>query len=231
MKKDNPEQNWGSFAEYCKSDLESAVSELRQILSQYDPINLLSRVAVFILTSNPEKPKDEGGPKQSETNLEYLVSLVTAHPFPLRAKFPEPEIIQKTIELLTIIQMAASWHYRFKRRTISSTPSPLDELINSFRSDKLHVRGEAYWPHLKQTILDLLQPHDRQLKERLGFDSSDYVDFMERTEDQLNERWHDEAETHLDPFMSMYRPWLSDPSDPNSDLDVEGWKAFVADNP
>lgn len=109
--------DWAQIAEHTKSDVEEAISELRVVITNHDPIALVSRVAVFILTSHPEKPKDSDGPQHSETNLEYLISFVTAHPASEARGVPSADTIQRTIQLLTIIQMASSWHYKFKRRT------------------------------------------------------------------------------------------------------------------
>lgn len=95
--------------------------------------------------------------------------------------------------------------------------------------DKLHVRGDGYWSHLRQTMCDLLQPHESKLREALGFTSQDYLGFMERTEMALNSRLHGEVVTHLEPFMNMYRPWLQG-GDDGDHLDEQGWSRYVADH-
>jgi hypothetical protein len=218
------EIDWAEVAEKTKTDVKEAVEELQAIIAQHNPVELISRVAVFILSSNPDCPKDSGGPQQSETNLEYLVSLVAAHPPSEAGLFPSPDAIDRTIQLLTIIHMAASWHYRFKRRTKDVIQSPIEEISDSFRLDKLHVRGDGYWLHLRQTIQDLLQPHDPKLQEALGFSTKEYLDFMQRTEEQLNELLFNESETHIGPYRDMFRPWLRE----NGDLDVEGWSQYAA---
>ncbi len=64
----------------ARADLNAAIQELRLLISTYDPIVLLGRVTTYIITGNPDEPKDSGGPAKSETNLEYLVSFVAAHP-------------------------------------------------------------------------------------------------------------------------------------------------------
>ncbi len=224
-----PKIDWAQEAEHTKRDVEEAINDLQAIVSRHDPIKLMSRVAVFILTSDSEKPKDSGGPQQSETNLEYLISFVTANPASHTRESPSPDTVHRTIEVLTIIQMAASWHYRLNRRKKETPKSAIDDIADSFRMDKLHVRGDGYWSHLKQTISDLLKPHDPKLKEVLGFTTQDYLGFMERTEDELNRRLLAEVVTHLDPFMSLYTPWLRG-GDSGKDLDEEGWRQYVANH-
>lgn len=224
------ENDWAHIAEDTKKDVEEAIAELRAIISSHDPIELTSRVAVFMLTSHPDMPKDSGGPQQSETNLEYLISFVTAHPASQARGIPSADTVLRTIELLTIIQLAASWHYKFKRRTKGASQSAIEDIAESFRMDKLHVRGDGYWSHLKRTICDLLQPHDSKLKDALGFTTQAYLGFMERTEDELNRRLLAEAATHLEPFMKLYRPWLRGGDDEGNNLDEEGWSRYVAEH-
>lgn len=218
------------MAEDTKKDVEEAMEGLRAIISDNDPIELISRVAVFILTSHPEKPKDSGGPQQSETNLEYLVSFVTAQPPSQARGVPSPDNVQRTIELLTVIHMAADWHYKSKRRTNGTIGSALESISDSFRMDKLHVRGDGYWLHLKQTINDLLRSHDSKLKAALGFTTQEYLSFMERSENELNSQLLAEAKTHLDPFMKLYRPWLRGGTDDDDRLDEAGWSRYVAEH-
>ena len=187
---------------------QAAIAELRTLVMEHDPIELVARVATYVITGSPEKPTDEGGPSKSETNLEYLLSLVTAHPFPAAPKFPDPDVIQRTIELLTLIHLAASHHLM----TLPTGNSPAEEAVGefaaSFRADKLHVRGDGYWPHLRQTTLELLRPHDARLRTVLGFTSEDYLAFMERTEAEGQARLDTQGETHIAPYVERIRPWL-----------------------
>ncbi|MBL9144862.1 MAG: hypothetical protein JNM99_14370 [Verrucomicrobiaceae bacterium] len=219
--------DWALRAELTEKAVKEAIAELQAITASNDPIELLSRVAVYILTSHPESPKDAGGPQQSETNLEYLVSFVTAHPASQVKGIPSPDVVQHTLELVTALLMAATWHYSSKRRAKQNAENAIDDIANSFQLDKLHVRGDGYWPHLKQTIQDLMQPHEAHLKKVLGFTAAEYINFMERTEDGLNLGLLNEAETHCEPFMAMYRPWFRNGTTNDDQFDDEGWKQSV----
>jgi len=188
--------------------VEAAISELRSLIVDYDPIELLARVTTYIVPSDPDKPKDSGGPSKSETNLDYLMSLITAHQFPREAKFPDPDVIQRSINLLTTIHLAATNYLLMLPRRNTASEEAIGDFADAFRLEKLHVRGEAYWPHLKTTILDLLKSHDPKLREVLGFTSVDYFRFMERTESEVQNRLDAQVETHVRPYADRMRPWF-----------------------
>ncbi len=116
------------------------------------------------------------------------------------------------------------------RENVSIAEAALDDFASGFRMEKLHVRGDGYWPHLRQTICDLLQPHDAVLAEVLGFTSIDYMAFMERTEAAAQKLLEAELEA-IGPFLERVRPWFRkadkigmEPDDP------DGWARFQAEN-
>jgi len=187
---------------------QAAIAQLRLLIAEYDPLELMARVATYIVSGDPDKPTDQGGPHKSEANLEYLLSLVTAHPYPTEPKFPDPDAIQRTIDLLVAIHMGVSAHLMSLPARESATEAALGDIAASFRADRLHVRGDGYWPHLRQTSLDLLRPHDAKLLEVLGFTSSDYFAFMEYMETEGQARFDADAEANIRPFVERIRPWM-----------------------
>ncbi len=220
-----------TIADRTKSDVQEAIDELKSLIAIYDPIELLSRVATFVISGPLNEPTDSGGPAKSETNLEYLISLVTAHEYPSEPEFPSPDVVQRTIELLTTIHMAASHHYMFRRRSLNDSREPIESLSDSFRQDKLHVRGDGYWPHLRLTIMDLLQPHDAKLQEVLGFTSHDYQQFMDRTELELQDRLSAEMVTHVRPYVELMKPWYQVENRTSAQSsNPTGWEEFVTGN-
>jgi hypothetical protein len=164
---------------------------------------VISRVAIYILSGNPDIQEPER-PDRNETHLEYLINLATALPFPGAAHDPTPDDIQQAIDLVTEIHGLTSAHYISQ----STWPSvPLDEIADSFRANRMHVRGDGYWPHLRKTMMDLLFPHDLKFQELLGFTSKNFLEFMEGAEKALNRRVFKQLETHVEPFQRLMRPW------------------------
>ena len=227
MEADQQGVDWNSVAVTARQEVENAIGELREILGRYDPVEIVSRVATFVLVSLPGEHKDAGGPIKNETNLEYLVSMVTALPFPELPKFPDPDVILRVLELTTQILMRATVHYSANAQIRKNEHSPIDELADSFRTTKLHVRGDGYWPHLRDTMADLLLPHELKLREVLGFGYRDYVNFMDRVEEEINERFFKEA----DDLGRAYRQWMSpwDLKDRNV-IESDSFVAFISAN-
>lgn len=187
--------------------LQAAIAELRVLLSQFDPLEILSRVALYIITGHGDESKEQG-PHHNETHLEYLISFVTAHPYPSAPEFPPPGVIQQVIHLLTDIHVGASIEHMLQRRAANKDRNDLEALADAFRMEKLHIRGDAYWPHLRQTQLDLLGPHDWKLTEMLGFSSADFFRFIERVEDEVSARLEVEMKTSVAPYRRLLGPWL-----------------------
>ncbi len=191
---------------HARRDATAAIGQLAGLLRTCDPLEIISRVAAYILSGTPDVPEPEK-PDRNEAHLEYLISLATAFRFPDEARQPSPDDIGQAIELLTKIHVSTSAHHMMQQMPKESAIGPLGEIAASFRLERMHVRGDAYWPHLRQTLVDLLAPHDARLQQVLGFTSADFVRFMERTEVLVNQRFDDELETHLKPFQRLMRPW------------------------
>jgi hypothetical protein len=47
----------------AKAVVQAAITELRALVGTYDPIELLARVTTYIVAGNPDRPKDEDGPR------------------------------------------------------------------------------------------------------------------------------------------------------------------------
>lgn len=183
-----------------------AISRLAELLQKCRPLEVISRVATYITSGTPDLPKPET-PNRNEAHLEYLISLATALPSPIEGQFPSSADIQDVIDLLTTIHITVSAHHMMREVANASEDSPLNNIADQFRMERLHVRGDAFWPHLRSTMLDLLSPHDAMLHAVLGFTSSDFFRFMERTERLVNERFAAELDTHVRPYRALMKPW------------------------
>ncbi|MGH8102588.1 MAG: hypothetical protein ACREIW_14935, partial [Chthoniobacterales bacterium] len=136
------------------------------------------------------------------------MSLATALDQPLGDRAPSPDDIQEAIDLLTTIHVTASAHHML-REPAEARNDPLHEIAEQLRADRLHVRGDAYWPHLRRTLSDLLVPHDSMLNETLGFITADFFRLMERTERLIDDRFAEEMRTHIAPYRTLMQPWAS----------------------
>jgi len=220
--------DWEALAEESRKDVERAIAELCALISHYDPIEILSRVATFVLTTLDDEHKDAGGPIKSETNLEYLVSLVAAHPETFNAEFPSPDVNQRVLELVTQVLMKATVYYSSRRHSRTETRTPIEELADSFRNVKIHVRGDGYWPHLRETMMGLLTPHADKLREVLGFSYQDYLAFMDRTESEIEARCSSEMRELGKRYRELMKPWFKSIAEDESESSA--FQAFVSEN-
>lgn len=179
----------------------NAIGLLVELLKRCDPLQVISRTAVFIISGNPDVQEPEL-PEKNETHLEYLISLAAALPFPTDAQEPAFEDIEEVIDLITRIHIRTSAHY-ISRSAKSS--APLDEIADAFRISRLHVRGDGYWPHLRKTMTDILFPHDVKLQGLLGFTSRNFFQFFECAEETLNQRVSARVKTHVVPLRNIMR--------------------------
>lgn len=204
--------DWLALASSSRKAVEDAIEKVSDIFRTFDAIEIISRVALFVHTSLPGENKESGGPARSETNLEYLVSLMTALNRPCRSLPPTPDVVMKTIELVTEILLRASVYHSAIQHNRKEHPESIGELAHSFRMSRMHVRGDGYWPHLRQTAKDLLQPYDEILREKLGFSYAEYLVFMDRTELQIESRFREEIERLGGPYQHLMSSWnLTDP--------------------
>lgn len=191
------------ISESLPLQIRDTVQQAVDLFGRCNPLEIISRVAIYILSGNPDIQEPERLDR-NETHLEYFISLATALPFPAKAQAPTPDDIQTAIDLVTKIHVLASAYYIFQG---SGSSLPIDEIANSFRADRLHVRGDGYWPHLRKTMTDLLSPHDVKLQALLSFSSKNLFEFMERAESALNRRVEADLKTHVEPFHRLMRPW------------------------
>ena len=211
--------------------VEKAISGLTQIIHRCHPLELISRVAIYTVVGNPDKLVPESMDR-SEVHLEYLISLSTAFPYPQAAQMPSPEDIQTTIELLTMLHQGESaWHF-YDDRSASDQDIELGEIVDTFRLNRLHVRGDGFWRHLKQTTIALLSPHDSRLYALLGFRYGDYLNLFERAEQTFNDRIEVERSELAAPYASLLKPWLKAIEDRQncSDEELARFDVFVAEN-
>ncbi len=185
---------------------QDAIHRLIALLQTCQPLELISRVATYTLSGSPDASSPES-PDRNEAHLEYLVSLATSLD-EMGGRAPSPDDIQETIDLLTTIHIAASAHHML-RDPSHGREEPLKEIAGQLRADRLHIRGDAYWPHLRRTFVDLLAPHDAVLRSALGFTSADFFGFLERTECLIDQRFAKEMETRVVPYRALLKPWTS----------------------
>lgn len=156
--------------ETLRAGIDEHIGTLRELGLSFNPLQLLSRVALHHLLTPAEGMSAPH--EQSEAQVEYLLNLFLASTFPAQAPSPSPSDIQKCIDVLADFHSQATVYYALNTKAKSGDRNET-ELILLQRLQTLHVRGDAYQKHYQQTFQGIASQHDEFLKNAYGFTSED----------------------------------------------------------
>lgn len=202
--------DWGGIAAGAELKVNHAIEQLCMLLITRKRLELLSRVATYILFSQGRKGGAKDHAQSSEVNLEYLCSLATALPDSPADDLPSGEDVQATIDLLATIHTQGTVAYTAYIKSSEPEGEALSELSKAFQLQKLHVRGDGYEHHLKQTWHDMMTPHNEVFQKTLGFAFPDYFNFAQRQERVIEDRINQEADQKHPPYRKLLKPWVAE---------------------
>jgi hypothetical protein len=166
-----------------KERVDHKINDLLKLIGAYDPVELLARVSIMnLVSSNSDKPH-EG----SETQLEYAMSLLLACSFPKETRMPSPDVIQQVITDFNKLYQEAAMYYTLTSESKTGDETETEIILNQ-RLNTLHVRGDAYEQHLRQTYVDISQPHAAMMKTAYGFGPDEILDLLDYNENAAQER-------------------------------------------
>lgn len=202
--------DWTAIQSDAEVRVGKAIEQLSELLTTKNRLDLLGRVATYILFSPGGSAGGQEAAQKSEVNLEYLCSLATALPASFSTNPPSANDVQTTIDLLAAVHMHASVFYTACKRLSKQADEALSDLSTSFQLHKLHVRGDGYWHHIKQTWHDLLAPHDEMFQKTMGFAFANYFNLVDRLEGIMENRINQESDQKIDPYRDLLRPWIGE---------------------
>ena len=190
-----------------KKEIDEKIEELLKIVREYNPLELLAPISVINITSNPET-YTEITHKGNEPIVEYLLSIITSLPFPEHSKQPTPEIIQKTLDILSDLQNKVIWYYGSE---IIEGKYDKKEAELRFRlmNYSLMVRGPSYLHHVEKTFLDLFSQHDDFLEKSFGFSSKQFLEFVKKVKALLEENINKSLSNGLMPLQNAFDEFKS----------------------
>ena len=191
--------------------VDAAITRLRTLGKIVNPLDLLARVAFHHLAKPDGKDADH---TQSEAQVEYLMSLFLAEPFPANPAAASPAQIQECIDVLDDAFAKASLYYSLTSESKSGDKNE-SEVILSQRLQTLHVRGDSYRKHTELTFREIAASHDPFLQAAYGFTSADLLGAVEYSLRQL--------QASIDAEIARSRAAM-DPL-------IEKFEAFQAANP
>lgn len=207
---DHVRPDWVAIANGAEVKVRQAIEQLSDLLTTKNRFDLLGRVATYILLPPGGTTSAEEHAQQSEVNLEYLCSIATALPISFSLTPPSADDVQNTIDLLATICLHSSVYYTTCNKSSKQEGEELSEMSISFQMQKLHVRGDGYCHHLKQTWHDILTPHAEMFQESTGFDFVDYIKLVERLERVIEDRVNQESDLKVAPYREIFRPWRNE---------------------
>lgn len=156
-----------------KEEVDGSIAQLLERLAATNPLELLGQAAFFHLRSPDEVSGN--GITHSEGQVEFLLSLATARPFPDQSAPATPDDIEGCLELLDAT-------YRKATRYFTDNPGSREnenyKLIHQLRLGSLHHRGMAFGQHLERMFGDLAPAHDALLESRYGFTAAALREFI-----------------------------------------------------
>jgi len=170
-------QQHAAFLEYSKkknkqvfADLESELTVLQELLTKYDPVELMHRAAYMLMPlflkyrSESEFQADES---YFLSTVEYLQYLIARTEVNKDGKTPsETEWEEIWAQALKVLQLTQT--YLFTRETLTNPPTEIDSLRFMIDGRRLMIRVNRYPFFLADYLRSSLSPYEQQIKEIYG---------------------------------------------------------------
>lgn len=191
-----------------KRDIDDKIQRLSNLVKEYNSLVLLTAMSLTNLFADPENYR-ETTHTGSEAKVELLMSIATAFPYPSNPKVSTLKVQQEVSGLLDEILNDAFSYYgsEIAETGDRGVESELRQMLLGFA---LKVRGPAYWPHLKQTFLEVYIPHDEFLAREFGFTARQFLDTLEYAEQAVMKRVREtmgSAQKKLERSHSKFVDW------------------------
>ena len=186
------------MAPQVRAEIDAKIAQLRELGTRYHPFEITSRVAAMHLFSFDSDETNTEGVK-SESQVEYLLSLFLAQSFPPAPEFPPGLVVEQCLKLLDELHQQVTLYYSIFAD--SRTADYVEEQLQvSLRINHLHVRGDSYYVHARQTFLELAARHDDFLQRRCGFSHLEFLGAIDEAERVLLES----TNRHMASMFSIY---------------------------
>ncbi|WP_437592875.1 hypothetical protein [Sorangium sp. So ce1000] len=181
------------------------IAQLEALLRKYDPLDLIAPIATWQVTGVGDRQPDEetsrSEPLFHQSDVEYALSLALASPYPEAAEPATPDAKSRFAELLTELREKASLHNMFSAMSVQSGEASALQFI--MRSWSLFVRGSSYWPFERRICEGVFSGVDSFLREKAGFSSIDFLNFCDRVQRDIEERFSSTVETAHQLLLKM----------------------------
>ena len=190
--------------------IDEEITKLQGLVREFDPLNLLARLAAFHLFGNPEFDDEKsGGPnKRSESQVEYFQSLALAQTYPDNAKWPEPSVIQQCFDLTESVLTRATVYHGLN--SAGASKADVETWLRvRMMIQALHLRGDGYITHALETFVGIAAAHEPFLTQSCGFSSGQFLHAVEHAEASINAALNREIENSKHLFQSLIEEFSS----------------------
>jgi hypothetical protein len=168
-----------------KSKLEEEVIAAQSLIAQYDPVELMHRVAYMVLPlfikyrSENEFSPDESYALPTLEYIQYLIARTPLNADPRKLSETEFEKLwNKAFEVMKLTQT-----YLITRAPENNPPTEIDSLRHMLDSKRLMVRVKRYPTYLSDYLRASLEPYNEQIQEVYGVNVDEIIKGIEQIND------------------------------------------------
>jgi hypothetical protein len=181
-------------------EIETSFKELKETLSKYDPIKLLSQIHLtYLLVPENEFHGEDSEQEEWLRKSEFLSGLYLSQNYPTAPKSlvdgADLEIVEKALDrylksITTDLLTSGSLIKKDEDKEIES-------ILKSAKLFSFYVRGESYQHQLRDILVSLYSAHDEWFKKKLGFTIVEALSISESIISEYNDRVNLEKELSL----------------------------------
>lgn len=181
-------------------EIETSFSELKEILSKYDPIKLLSQIHLtYLLVPENEFHGEDSQQEEWLRKLEFLSGMYISQNY---SKTTKSLVDGKDLE---VVEKALDRYLKSINTDLLTSGSLIEkedekEIEMILKYSKLfsfYVRGESYQHQLKDIFISIYSAHDSWFRQKLGFTISEALKICESIISEYNDRVNNEKELSL----------------------------------
>lgn len=182
-------------------EIEASFKDLKDILSKYDPIKLLSQIHLtYLLVPENEFHGEDSEQEEWLRKSEFLSGLYLSTDYP---SAPKPLVDGADLE---IVEKALDRYLKSVTTDLITSGSLIEkeedkEIESILKYSKLfsfYVRGESYQHQLRDILISLYSAHDEWFKKKLGFTITEALSISESIISEYNDRVNLEKELSLE---------------------------------
>lgn len=181
-------------------EIEESFNELRDVLSKYDPIKLISQMQLtYLLVPENEFHGEDSEKEEWLRKVEFLTGLYLSREY---LRKPKALVDGKSLEE---VEKALDRYFKSITTDIltsgsfddSNEDKEIKSILKNAKIFSFYVRGESYQHQLRDILVDIYTVHNTWFKKSLGFTIEEALNISESIISEYNRRINLEIELSL----------------------------------